>query len=49
MFFFDDFFIEPLVGGDAGGEFLVVDGAPVLLEGADEAAVVLEHLAVEAE
>ena len=35
--------------GEALRVLLIIDGAAVLLEGADEAVVVLEHLAIEAE
>lgn len=48
MFFFDDFLVELLVSADATREFLLVDAVTVLLESADETAIVLEHLAIEA-
>jgi hypothetical protein len=44
-----DFFVELLVCADVGSELLLVNGASVLFKGSDEAAVVVKHLAVEAE
>jgi hypothetical protein len=48
MLFFDDLLIELLVGTDATRELFFINAATVLLESADETAIVLEHLAVEA-
>jgi hypothetical protein len=49
MLFFNDFLVELLVGANAHGELLLINGAAVLLESTDEAAVVIEHLTVEAQ
>jgi hypothetical protein len=49
MLLLDDFLVELLVCADVGSELLLVNGASVLLKRSDEAAVVVKHLAVEAE